>query len=160
MAKIKSFTDAFGASHVDAVWFPNEVHIAHADRRANVVFAGWHNAAALAAGKSPLPGADHAYPVSANAYLSLAGTSEASLLTAATAVPVPADAAVDAMTEAEARAALKALGAALRANTLLNIIATAAYAELVPTLDTVNPADPTGPKVSFFDGCADVTLPV
>lgn len=166
MAKIKSFEDAQGVEHDEAVWFPNEVHIAHSDRASQVVFAAWHSVDTLAAGKGPLPGACKEYGSKGAEYLDLAGTKESALLEAASAaagtpLAVPADnAAVDALSEAQAKALLKGLSGFLRANTLLNVIATATYLKLVPTADTpVDPAQPNGSKQSFFAGCEDVVLP-
>ena len=77
MAKLMPYTDPYGVAHPDAVWIPNEVHIAHSDGAVRVVFAAWHNAAALAAGKTPLAGACKEYALTGAAYHALAQTAPA-----------------------------------------------------------------------------------
>jgi hypothetical protein len=73
MAKIKAFTDASGVTHSQAVWLPNRVEIVNSIQAARIVFEGWHNLAALATGKAPIPGASREYVVSGSTYLALVG---------------------------------------------------------------------------------------
>lgn len=72
MAKLKSHTDRYGVTHPDAVWYPDEIVVRHSARYARIVFRGWHDLAALAAGHESLAGAEKVYEVSGAAYLAIA----------------------------------------------------------------------------------------
>lgn len=72
MAKLVPFTDASGCLHPASVWFPARVMIDHPSLGARVVFLGWHDLAALLAGRPPIPGAERVYTVTGADYLAVA----------------------------------------------------------------------------------------
>ena len=53
------------------------------------------------------------------------------------------------------QAAYTALTGSVVTGNMIDAMSAAGYALAMSTLDTLDPANPTGPRVSFFHGCAD-----
>jgi hypothetical protein len=70
--KLKSYTDASGVTHSQAVWLPVTIHIEHERMTAYVTFKGYASAAAFASGKQPLAGATKEYILRGHDYLARA----------------------------------------------------------------------------------------
>jgi hypothetical protein len=160
MAFRKPVEDASGSPHPDAVWYPVYLTISHGEKSGSFLFYSYHNLASLAAGKANLTGplSQKSYPIKDTEYLGVVGTKILLVVKQLVDFQIPEVDAVDALSEVDAKTALKNLLTALDTKTALDVVSQIMYNHAKAKKDTENPEGKDKPKVSFFENCEEFKL--